>query len=253
MSMQRQYQQAVVRDTFWQRLNLQWLPRLGGMLITLFVVAMLCATVWAGFLLYRWLDVPVMTVAIASPLQRVSRSELETVVSATMNGGFLSLNIDALCATLEAHPWIAEATVRRYWPDRIEISVVEEVAIARWGEHSFVNNSGQIMHIDDVSTLTALPFLSGPPGSVQVVMREYRDISDLLLGHGLKVNEFGMDKHHHWRMRLDAGFAVLLGQHKVLAKVRRFLRVWVYELKERKDEVLAIDARYENGIAVSWR
>ena len=249
----QQYQQAAVRENPGKGLLTQWLPVMAQLLTRVGLVALAIVTVWAGVVLYRWLDAPVQAVAVISPLQQVSQVELESIVSSTINGGFLSLDIDALGDALEAHPWVAKATVRRFWPGRIEIAVLEEVAIARWGQHSFLNQRGQILSIDDTGALASLPYLSGPEGSVQEVMGEYQEVSELLLAQGLKVSEFGMDKHRRWHMGLSSGISVWLGQNHALAKVRRFLRAWVHELNARKEEILMVDARYENGVAVLWR
>ncbi len=250
--MKRQWQAAPKRiqdESRWR----PWLAAISRILTGVGVIMMAGIMVGLSVLFYRWLDAPVLAVAIANPLSKVSQIELESIVNSTMDGGFLSLDIDALCLALETHPWVAYATVRRYWPDRIEITIVEEVAIARWGQHGFVNQRGQISELDDTDELASLPQLSGPEGSIEDVMREYRDISELLLAEGLKVSEFGMDKHRRWRMRLDTGFSVWLGRQHVLVKVRRFLQAWSQELKMHKDEIAVVDARYENGVAVTWR
>ncbi len=248
-----QYNQAVLKRPESQDQGWLWLSSLRRILVSLGVIGLAGLIAFGSVLVYRWIDGPVLVVAIATPLKRVNQIEFEAISSAAIKGGFLSLDLDALCAALEAHPWIAEVTVRRYWPDRIEISVREEVAIARWGESGFLNQRGQILQIDDTSDLTSLPLLSGPEGSVQQVMREYRDISELLLAQGLRVNEFEMDKYQRIRLHLNSGFSVWLGRHQVLAKVRRFLQAWASELKVRQQEIRLIDARYENGVAVSWR
>ncbi len=253
MAGQRRYQQAAMRQSSSMARALTWLRKIGKVLARLSILAMVSLMGWAGVMAYRWLDVPVATVAITTPTSRVTPAEIETLVSAALDGGFLSLDLDGVCATLTAHPWIAEATARRYWPDRIEIAVVEEVPIARWGKHSFLNQRGQTLDVEDANALADLPYLFGPAGSMHEVMREYRDVSQLLLAQGLKVVEFGADRHYRWRLRLDDGFAVLLGEKDVLAKVRRFLRAWMQELSTRRSEILAVDARYENGVAVSWR
>lgn len=249
----RRYQQAAPRKIHGQERWRPWLAAVARVLTGIGVILVAAVVVGLSVLFYRWLDAPVRAVAIVNPLRKVSQIELESIVNSAMNGGFLSLDIDALRLALEAHPWVADVTVRRYWPGRIEITVVEEVAIARWGQHAFVNQRGQLLELGDDDELASLPHLSGPEGSVEEVMREYRDISELLLAEGLKVSEFAMDKHKRWRMKLDNGFSVWLGRQDVLAKVRRFLQIWSHDLKARSDEISVIDARYENGVAVSWR
>lgn len=226
-----------------------WL-RCGALSIA--ALALLVAAGWGGLLTYRWLDAPLNTIAIASSGQQVARAELEVLVNSALDGGFLSLDLDALCAALVAHPWIAEVRARRHWPDRLEIKVVEEVAIAHWGDQGFLNRQGETLHVADHRQLPALPYLSGPEGSVDAVMREYRDVSEVLLNSGLRVLEFGMDRHERRKLRLDAGFTVLLGQRRVLARVQRFAQVWVDGLRHRQQDIAGVDARYENGVAVAW-
>ncbi len=230
-----------------------WLDRLRRALVIVATLAGLTAVTAAGALFYRWVDAPVRSVVITSPLQRLGRDEVESMITAAIDGGFLSLDLDGLCAALEIHPWIDRATVRRYWPGRIEVAIVEEVAIARWGADDYVNQHGRILPRDKVSGLEDLPLLSGPEARVEDVMREYRDISELLSTQGLRVSEFGVDEYQRWRLRLRGGIAVTLGRERVLARMRRFMRVWEAELQARRDDIQAVDARYENGVAVLWR
>lgn len=231
----------------------RWLSRVGRTFASIGIVAVLLGLSLAGALLYRVLDAPVMAVTITTPLQRVSQREIEEIVGAAIDDGFLSLDLVGLRKAIEKHPWVAQATTRRHWPDRIEIAVEEEVAIARWGKLEIVNQNGKLIQINDVSALAALPYLSGPGDSVREVMAAYREASELLFAYGLGAKEFGMDDNGQWRIYLDVGFTVLLGQRNIMAKLSRFLEAWRQQLKKRKSQIWSVDARYENGVAVSWR
>jgi cell division protein FtsQ len=46
---------------------------------------------------------------------------------------------------------------------------------------------------------------------------------------------------------------VSLGHEQLLERVERFDRVYRNVIKDRVDAVERIDARYGNGVAVSWR
>ena len=56
-----------------------------------------------------------------------------------------------------------------------------------------------------------------------------------------------------WSVVLRDGFSVVLGAEDLGERLNRFLAVYSNDLAERFSEVEAVDARYHNGIAVSWR
>ena len=203
--------------------------------------------------LYRYIDRPMAYISVASPFQRVTQQEVEVLVGDISSGGFISLDLAAVRERLESHPWIASASVRRQWPDRLKLRVVEEVPIARWRDSGFLNRSGVALQATDNSALTRLPHLVGPEGSSRRVMGEYRDVSELMFAQGLKVVAYSVDKHGARSFTLGSGHEVVLGRGDVIAKVRRFLSIWQGELASRQKEIKAIDARYDNGVAVSWQ
>lgn len=218
----------------------------------------LLVTVVLGFtvtsiLLYRYIDRPLARISVTSPYQRVAQSDIEALVGDITSGGFISLDLAVVRERLEAHPWIASASVRRQWPDRLQLSIVEEVPIARWRDSGFLNRSGVALEATDSNTLSNLPLLVGPQGSSRLVMSEFRDVSELLFSQNLKVLAFSVDQHGARSMTLDSGHEVMLGRGDVIAKVRRFLAIWQGELASKQQEIKAVDARYDNGVAVSWR
>ncbi|MCX7065950.1 MAG: cell division protein FtsQ/DivIB, partial [Proteobacteria bacterium] len=56
-----------------------------------------------------------------------------------------------------------------------------------------------------------------------------------------------------WQVKFTNDLTVLLGHEELLQRVERFSRVYRQVITQRQDEVDHIDARYGNGVAVSWR
>jgi len=229
---------------------LEWLKNLAR--FSLLAGVVLTFTI-GSVLLYRYIDRPLAHVSVDSPYERVAKSEIKVLVGDISSGGFISLDLAVVRERLEAHPWIASASVRRQWPDRLQLSIVEEVPIARWRESGFLNRSGAALKATDSSTLGNLPLLVGPEGSSRLVMSEFRDVSELMFAQRLKVVAFSVDAHGARSLKLASGHEVVLGRGDVIEKVRRFLTIWQGELASRQQEIKAIDARYDNGVAVSWQ
>ncbi len=224
--------------------------RLGSIMVsTAMVIGVGAGALW----IYAKLDVPVAAIAVESTFERVSRDEIEALVAPHIAGGFLSLGLADIRDHLEQNPWIESASARRRWPSSLAITVVEETPIARWGEAGFLNHRGVALTVGSVAGLESLPLLEGPPGSARKVMQEYREISQLLQPAGLKITEFHGDTRGAWRLRLQDGPEVMMGRGQLLEKIRRFLVVWEQVLRPKAEQVVRVDTRYNNGVAVQWR
>jgi cell division protein FtsQ len=226
---------------------------LGAGLKLLAMVAISCGLGWGGYLLYQKYDVPIAVIGVDGELGRVAAPEVENIVAANLGGGFLSLDLEGICAALEAHPWVASASARRKWPDEVVIAIEEEVPIARWGEGRFLNNKGKILDIGNVELPETLPLLDGPEGMERRVMQQYRNFSQVLQPLGLKVEACQLAARGNWNLRFEPGLTLVIGKEPVAGKLQRFMQVWDKALKERMESVEQVDVRYGNGVAVRWK
>lgn len=229
------------------------LKNLGRLLAVVLLAGVLAGMVWGARQFYQWLDAPVQVIAVEGKFQRISQRELQQLVEPLVRGGIVSLDLVAVRDELQHHPWVSDAWVSRQWPDGVRIFVEEEVPIARWNNRGFLNSRGQLMDVGDNSDLTGLPQLAGPEGSEQQVMTRYREMAELLQPVDLGIAEMAMDQRGVLQMQLRDGFEVRLGKGNVLAKVRRMLVVWNAGLAAQRERIAALDLRYTNGVAVSWR
>jgi len=217
------------------------------------LVAVLAGIGFGASALYEKYDVPVAVIGVDGELKRITAQEVESTVAANLGGGFLSLDLDAICLALEEHPWVATASARRKWPDEVVISIEEETPIARWGNSSFLNNKGMILAIGKVELPESLPLLYGPEGLERRVMQQYRNFSQVLQGTGLVVSEFRLAPRGTWEVKFAQGLELTVGKEPVADKLQRFLLVWNRALRERADDIAQIDIRYGNGVAVNWK
>src|SRR3984957_19260705 len=82
-----------------------------------------------------YLDQPIERVLITGRFQRVSPGDVERAEKEKPRGaGLLSEGLGAVGAAVRALPWVDVASVRRACPDALAVTVIEQVAAARWGE-----------------------------------------------------------------------------------------------------------------------
>jgi cell division protein FtsQ len=223
-------------------------PRLlnaaAGFLVGLVVLA--CSLVALHWLL-RVAPFPVRVIEVTTPLKQAARAEVEQALVRHGAGNFFALPIDELRGSLERVPWVRAATVRRVWPDRVEIAIEEHVALARWGADALVNTYGERFagKVEE-----ALPLFIGPPGSEGEVTRRYERFSRVLAPLGSPVERIALSARHAWQLKLASGLQLTLGRDADLAEQRlaRFVEAYAAVGAARTPDV--VDLRYPNGFAV---
>lgn len=225
----------------------------GWLLWLVVIVSVAVMAGGAGWWVYQKVDRAIEVVGFEGELTRLNHGVLKELVYPLVNDGFLSIDLEQVRQGMEQHPWVAEARVHRQWPNGLVVSVVEEVPIARWGNTALLNNQGKQLQVDVASELRHLPLLQGVEGSEREMMRSYREMVQLFQSTELRISALYRDDRGAWNMKLSNGLPLLLGREQILPKVGRFLLVWEKVLKGRVDEVIQVDARYENGVSVTWR
>ncbi|MEY2632480.1 MAG: hypothetical protein RIR00_1134, partial [Pseudomonadota bacterium] len=122
-------------------------PQLLNALSDLLFVAGLAAYLAAAALwLQRQPLLPLQQVVFVAPSQHLLREDMATALAPQLKGNFISLNLDAIRATLELQPWVRRAEVRRAWPASLEVRIEEQKPAARWGDNpnDLVNTYGEL-------------------------------------------------------------------------------------------------------------
>ena len=84
-------------------------------------------------------------------------------------------------------------------------------------------------------------------------MQIFQMLGQVLSDTSLRIAEVDEDALGEWRVRFTNNLRVALGHEDLLERVERFARVYRTVIEQRSDAVDYVDARYRNGVAVSWR
>jgi cell division protein FtsQ len=190
---------------------------------------------------------PLRHVELAQATAHVTPAQVQAAVRSRVAGSFLAADLAAVRASVEALPWVRRASVRRVWPDRLEVSIEEHVALARWGERELVNTFGE--RFAGVAE-TPLPLFVAPPGSEGEVALRYRNFAAALEPLGTSLERVVLTQRYAWQLRLASGLHLMLGRdgEQAEARLRRFIAA--YPALERKKHHEYVDLRYPNGFAL---
>lgn len=197
-------------------------------------------------------SLPVQRISVTGELEHTQAQAVQDMVQPGLAGGFLKADLQQIRSQLEGLPWIYEATVRRKWPNALEIHVVEELPIARWGQDGFLNHEGGIFYSEKSGEWDSLPLLSGPEGSAQSLMEKYQRLVEILTPLNLAVRQLAVDERGQVEAVLEGGMQLSLGSEEFLVRMHRFVGIYRSELAARRAEVVRVDLRYENGVAVAF-
>ena len=231
-----------------------WGPRLRWMGVAL-VLAALGFGVRAGSQkLHDPQAFPLRQVRIEGELRNLTEGDLQPVAREFLGQNFFIANLDALYAALAANPWVEEVTVRRWWPDTVEIALRERVAFGYWGaEGEMVDVDGRRFHPVVVRQPGPWPRLAGPDGHEKTLIRAYREARALLDPVGLELVKLVQDERRAWWLTFDNGLEVYVGRERFEERLRRLARVYPRVLAVQIDRIAVVDLRYVNGFAVRWK
>ena len=224
-----------------------WFNRL---LILTGAVVVAAAAIEAYFTLE---SIPVQRITVTGELAHTRYEEVQEMVQPALAGGFLNADLHRIRSQLEALPWIYEATVRRKWPSALEINVMEQLPIARWGSDGFLNHEGEVFRSDSGEQWQSLPLLRGPEGSARALVANYQRLVELLRPLGLTVEQLAVDQRGQVSAELAGGVPLGLGGDDFMERMQRFMMIYRTELASRFDQVSRVDLRYASGVAVAFR
>lgn len=192
---------------------------------------------------------PVTQIDLTHSLGRTTRAEIEGVVRGRVGGNFFSLAPDEVRTGLERLPWVRRVSVRRVWPDRLEVTLEEHVAFARWGDEALINTYGERFN---GRSDEPLPVLLGPPGSEREMARHYVRFAAVVAPLGTEIERLVLTPRYAWQLRLASGLHVMLGREAdgAEARLRRFVQAYPATIARLPRRHEYVDLRYPNGFAL---
>jgi cell division protein FtsQ len=177
----------------------------------------------------------------------VTRAQVDAIVKTELKGTFFTLNLPQMRSAFEKLPWVREVNLKRRWPSRLEVAVVEHVPLARWGNVALVNTHGEVF---DAAYDGKLPIFNGPSGTSKEIAIQYDYFRRHLAAISAAPVMVQMTPRRAWQVRLEGGPTLELGREDVEARLARYIQVYERTVGALKRRIEYVDLRYANGFAV---
>lgn len=195
---------------------------------------------------------PVQVVRVSGELSLPERDAVKAAVLQRLDGGLLGISLDDVVEGVLALSWPREVRVRRVWPGIVDVNVTKDTFVARWGGGGVLNSGGQV--VDSAGPPDeSLPLIRCANANGARAMQIFQMLGQVLADTSLRVAEVEEDALGEWRVTFTNELTVSFGHEELLERVERFSHVYRKVIEERIAQVDHVDARYRNGVAVSWR
>ncbi len=191
---------------------------------------------------------PLRDITVNGDLKYVTREQVKYIVDQQLKGNFFTLDLKKARGAFEKLPWVRNVSMRRRWPDGLEVSLEEHIAMARWGNMALVNTKGELFQA--ASSDISLPEFVGQPGSEKEVAENYMRFKQQLVALKLAPSQVILSPRRAWQLKLDNGMVVELGRDQVATRLTKFISVYDRTLGTLQRKIQYVDLRYPNGFAV---
>jgi len=195
---------------------------------------------------------PVRSIRFEGAFGKVDQKALTDAVMGAVRGNFFLVDLDAVRRRAQSVPWVHDVSVRRSWPDGIDIQFTEQQLVARWGKGQWVNAQGETVDLQGQAGPDGLPQFQGPDGMTARVLDHYRRLTQILSPLGLTIAQLALSDRQSWSVQLDDHVILTLGREAPEPKVERFVLAYPQTLAARAAQIRRVDLRYTNGFAVEW-
>lgn len=212
-------------------------------------LAILAAGAAGGWLLLHSPLFPLRELDVTTALRKTTKPQIEAALRGRITGNFFAVSPDEVRTALEGLPWVRRASVRRVWPDRLEVELEEQTALARWGDDGLVNGYGERFN---ARSEAPLPLFVGPEGTEHEMAARYARFAAIVAPLGTGLERVVLTPRFAWQLRLSGGLEIMLGRNAdaAEARLRRFVGVYDATLKTLPGTHAYVDLRYANGFAL---
>jgi cell division protein FtsQ len=204
------------------------------------VIAVLAAAAWYGYDAIS--SRPLERVVFAGDLDKLARGDLDALARSVR--GMTSLG--AVREAARRMPWVRDASVRRRFPDAVEITFETHEALARWGDGGLVSSRGDVFKARHAASL---PRFRGPEGAAPLMAREYPVIAREAAPLASPIAELRLSARGGWQVLLASGLELELGRGDIHPRLQRFAAAWPH-LAASGVETRHADLRHANGFAL---
>jgi cell division protein FtsQ len=206
-------------------------------------------------------------VDVRGDLRHVTAASVRAALAGRLRGNYFTMRLEDTRRLFETVPWVAQASVRRVWPDRLLVTLTEHRALGVWGDGRLLSDRGELFvaNPDEAEIYGALPEFSGPADVAKDAARRYYELSAQFAALSLRIDSIDISDRKAWSLRISPQMSdelketsqsrIELGRDSTAAplsqRVAQIIAAYPLVVAHVGGPPARIDARYANGLAAS--
>jgi cell division protein FtsQ len=181
---------------------------------------------------------------------RWGREDLLALAGVSRRTSLFCLDAAAARDKLKTNPWIADATVLKLYPGRLQIEIKERAAIALWqndGQLSMIAGDGTVLEPFTGSRFAELPLVVG--AGAQTKARDFLTLVGRYPVLRDTVQAAVLVADRRWNLRLNSGIDVRLPENDVEAALQILARL-DRDKKLLSRDIAVVDLRLPDRVTV---
>lgn len=205
-----------------------------------------------SYLVQNHTFLPIKTIQLSGLFKYIDQQEIEKALRPFVGEGFFSLNIQNVSNSLSEKPWAESVSIRRLWPDRVMIRIVEKKPLARWDDDHLLSDRAEIFAANS-KEFKYLPKVHGSNIEPKQVLQQYYDLSKQFRLLDETISQINIDNRGALDIDLANGLKIKVGRENVDSKIKRLASIYAQQIRPRRKEIQQLDLRYSNGFAIAWK
>jgi len=196
-------------------------------------------------------------IELRGDLSHVSSASVRASIAGRISGNFFTVRLDDVRQAFESVPWVAAASVRRAWPNKLVVTLREHRALGLWSDGRLLSDNGRLFvaNLAEAEVYGPLVQFDGPESFAGEAARRYYELAARLAPLAFGLSGVVISERASWALTTDAGQRFELGRdeppgalsERIVLLVAAYPRVTAHFGAPPK----RIDLRYPNGLAAA--
>ena len=195
---------------------------------------------------------PIRTIQLSGTFKNLDQQEVESTLQKYLGEGFFSLDIHQLQQNLDKRPWTDSVSIRRIWPDKLRVTIVEKKPVARWDDQHLLSDKAKVF-LADAAEFEFLPLVNGSSYQPAWVLNRFYQLEARFNKIDEQLVALRVDNRGALDAELISGLRIKFGRIDIKRKMDRLVNIYERQILPRREQIRQLDLRYSNGFAVAWK